>query len=127
MPEIKTTVIPFSTRFGGDPLATLARTEQSDMSQTADGIATFDETAARASMGVTRNLSPYLIGVVAALIALRYANEKASDGSPDPEFVGINLFNFAAIGLQAMLFVLLGKVLFTKMKVPGITELFAAA
>ena len=127
MPQVETTVIPFSTRFGGDPLAMLARTEQSDMAQTADGVATFDETAARTQMGVTRNLSPYLIGVIAALLALRYANDKASDGSPDPEFVGINLFNFAAIGLQAMLFILLGKVAFTKIRVPGISELFAAS
>lgn len=127
MPGIGTTVIPFSTRMGNNPLGVLAQTRQSELSESSDGISTFNETEARTMMGTGRNLSPYLLAIIGVLIALRYANEKASDGSPDPEFVGINVFNFAAIGMQAMLFILLGKVAFTKFKVPGLSELFAAA
>lgn len=67
----------------------------------------------------------YLLGIFILLVIAKIASEHEKSGM-EPAFIGIGLFNFFVVGITAMLFLLLGKVIVNKWYLKGMTELFNA-
>lgn len=66
----------------------------------------------------------FLAGFVVLLAVLWLVRNKSE--SLQREVLGINLFNLLMIGLTAVLFIAMGKVVTARFPIPGLTPLFAS-
>ncbi len=64
-----------------------------------------------------------LVGFVLILLALWLAHKKS--GYLQREALGVNLFNLVTVGITAVLFIALGKILFARFPVKGLSALFS--
>lgn len=67
-----------------------------------------------------------LAAVVLLLVLLKFAIEHEKSGV-DPAFVGIGVWNWVAVGLMAMTFLIIAKTLANKYSIPGLTHLINAS
>lgn len=67
----------------------------------------------------------YVGAIVVLIVALKFAMEHEKSGI-QPSFVGIGAFNFAAIGLMAVLFIVVIKTIVNKYQIPGLTDVVNA-
>jgi hypothetical protein len=84
-----------------------------------------------ATSSTTPNIAPanyayYIVAIILLLGVLKFATEHEKSDM-DPKFVGIGVYNFFAVGIMSMLFLVIGKVAFAKYPVPGISQIIAAA
>ena len=68
----------------------------------------------------------YLLAIFLLLVLLKYASEHEKTDM-QPAIAGIGVYNFVVIGIMAMLFSIVGKVIFNKYPVKGVTQLFNMA
>lgn len=68
----------------------------------------------------------YLLGVFILLVVIKILSEHEKS-KLNPSIMGIGVFNFVVIGIMAMLFMVVAKIIFNKYYVKGITELVVAA
>jgi len=68
----------------------------------------------------------YLGSIVLLIVILKFAMEHEKSGM-EPSFVGIGVYNFIAVGLMALLFIVLAKVIVNKWQVPGLTHVINAS
>ena len=68
----------------------------------------------------------YLASIVLLIVILKFAMEHEKSGM-EPSFVGIGVYNFIAVGLMALLFIILAKLITNKWQVPGLTHIVNAA
>ena len=67
----------------------------------------------------------YVAGIVILLVILKYGSEHEKSGL-EPKIVGIGVWNFATVGIMAILFILVIKTILNKYSVPGLTDIINA-
>lgn len=67
-----------------------------------------------------------LAAIVLVIIALKFAVDHEKSGI-EPAFVGIGVYNWVAVGLMAMVFLVVAKTLANKYPVPGLSHIINAA
>jgi hypothetical protein len=68
----------------------------------------------------------YLLAILALVIVLKFAMEHDKMGM-EPSFIGIGVYNYLAIGLMSMLFIIPAKTLANIYYVPGLSEVISLA
>lgn len=72
------------------------------------------------------NTIPTIIAIVVFLLVLKWATERAGS-KVDVSPLGVNVYNFIAVGLMSVLFITGSKAIANKYVIPGATDLINAA